>query len=638
MHAIAMTDLRLDADTTDDEAALSPTPTSEGGGRLARLPGWLVVGALLAVLVGPLLVALGVLHDPRWYPLSDLAMTELRVRDVFSAHPPLIGLPGRIEGYGVAGSHLGPLSFYAMAPVYWLTGSSAWGLKVAVVVLDAVALGLCLSMVRRRGGTVAALGLAAVLVVLLRAYGPHQLTEPWNPFLPPLWWVVFLLAVWCVLCADLALLPVAVFAGSFCAQTHVPYAGLVGVLAGLAFGWVAVDGYRRRSEPGVLRRNLLWGTSSLALGLALWAPVLIQQFTNDPGNLSVVVENFRHPTRVQISLGTAVDLWLARVDPWGLVTGDPRVGSWTAALGAAVLLAAWVGTVALAWKRRQALAHGLDLLRLHVVVATALVAGFISLSRIIDVPWFYLHLWGMGTTALLVLATGWTAVELLADRFPTAGASSADPRGRALAGGLVAALLVVTGMFAFDAAYTEVPAARLTRTLRGVAPDAVAALTADDAPGGGPDGRYLVRWVDPIAIGEHGWGLFDELERVGLDVYVDPASATGAGDHRVLDEADATAVVSVVGGPYIDEFRARPGVTEIAYFEPRTPAEVDEFDELRADVQADIDAAGLTDRVDLDGSLFAAAQNLGLPGETREELGEMIALGLPLAAFVEPLA
>jgi hypothetical protein len=616
----------LGADEAEEVAA-----EPDGGAAEVRpaLPTGLVVGGLLALLIGPLVIALGVLHAPRWYPMSDLAMTELRVRDVGFSHPPLIGLPGRIEGYGRTGSHPGPLSFYALAPTYRLMGSSAWGLKVGVVVLDAVALGLCLWMAQRRGGRVAALGLAAVLVVLLHGYGPHQLTEPWNPFLPALWWVVFLLAVWSVLCDDLVWLPVAIFAGSYCAQTHISYEGMVAVLAALALGWVAVRGWQRRAEPGAGRRALLWDGGSLALGAVLWIPPVIEQFTHDPGNMSIVVENFRHPDRQQVSLGTARDLWLARLDPWDLVTGDPRVGSWAAAVGALVVLGLWLGAVALTWRRRGRLAGADDLLRFHLVVAVALVMGFVSLSRIIGVPWFYLHLWGMGTAALVLVAIGWTAA-LVVDWGPRERAR------RLVAAGLLVSLLGFTVAFADDAAHTEIPSARLTRTLRGVAPDAVAALTADDAPGGGRHGRYLVRWVDPIGIGEHGWGLFDELERAGLHVYVDPISATEARSHRVIDPADATAVVTVVDGPAITDFRARPGAREIAHFEPRTRAEQAEFARLRAEVQREVDRAGLHDQVDLDGSLFAAAQNPHLSAATSDKLGRMIALGLPLAVFVEP--
>ena len=41
-------------------------------------------------------VALVAIARPRWFPILDLAQTEMRLRDVFTAHPPLIGLPGRI--------------------------------------------------------------------------------------------------------------------------------------------------------------------------------------------------------------------------------------------------------------------------------------------------------------------------------------------------------------------------------------------------------------------------------------------------------------------------------------------------------------------------------------------------------------
>ena len=75
----------------------------------------LLIGAgLLALLALPLIVALAVLAQKRWYPILDLAMTEIRVRDVASSHPPLIGLVGRIGPLGRQGSHPGPMSFWAL--------------------------------------------------------------------------------------------------------------------------------------------------------------------------------------------------------------------------------------------------------------------------------------------------------------------------------------------------------------------------------------------------------------------------------------------------------------------------------------------------------------------------------------------
>src|SRR4029079_6954144 len=89
---------------------------------------------------------------------------------------------------------------------------------------------LSLWMALRRGGRTLLIAMAAVLAVLTRAYGAFLLTLPWNPYLPVLCWSVFLLAVWSVLADDLAMLPVAVIAGSMCMQTHISYLGLVGGL------------------------------------------------------------------------------------------------------------------------------------------------------------------------------------------------------------------------------------------------------------------------------------------------------------------------------------------------------------------------------------------------------------------------
>ncbi|HEV3225362.1 MAG TPA: hypothetical protein VGZ52_00950, partial [Acidimicrobiales bacterium] len=118
---------------------------------------WLVL-ALAALLALPLFVALFSFREPTWTPVLDLAQTELRVRDVGTSHTPLIGLPGRIMYDGQQGSHPGPLSFYALAPVYRLLGASAFSLQAATVVLNAGAVLVALALARRRGGTALVLG------------------------------------------------------------------------------------------------------------------------------------------------------------------------------------------------------------------------------------------------------------------------------------------------------------------------------------------------------------------------------------------------------------------------------------------------------------------------------------------------
>ena len=105
----------------------------------------------------------------------------MRVRDVGSSHPPLVGLTGRIGSVGDQGSHPGPLSFYALWPFYQLFGAGSWGLEAASVALQVAAIGVLLWIANRRGGLGLVLAVAAGLAVLLRAYGAVLLTQPWNP-------------------------------------------------------------------------------------------------------------------------------------------------------------------------------------------------------------------------------------------------------------------------------------------------------------------------------------------------------------------------------------------------------------------------------------------------------------------------
>ena len=141
-------------------------------------------------------------------------------------------------------------------------GGSSYGLFASTVALDIVAMGLSLWMALRRGGRALLLGIAAALALLTRAYGAFLLTLPWNPYLPVLWWFVFLLAVWSVVADDLAMLPVAVFAGTFCMQTHISYLGLIGGLVAVTVVVLAVQAFRRRrgDTPSTTNRELWrWG-------------------------------------------------------------------------------------------------------------------------------------------------------------------------------------------------------------------------------------------------------------------------------------------------------------------------------------------------------------------------------------------
>ena len=113
-------------------------------------PRWWVRRPWLTVLLGtlavglPLLVAVARLHSSRWFPVLDLAMTEFRVRDVFTVAHAADRAARAHRRVPRPGQPPGPLSFYLLAPTYRLLGSSSWALEVGTVVVHLAAIATAL--------------------------------------------------------------------------------------------------------------------------------------------------------------------------------------------------------------------------------------------------------------------------------------------------------------------------------------------------------------------------------------------------------------------------------------------------------------------------------------------------------------
>jgi hypothetical protein len=622
---------RASADVADQEQI------RWGRGR-NRASSWVIVGALLAVVGLPLVVAAVALRRPHWYPVLDLAMTELRLRDVGASHTPLIGLPGRIgPSLAEQGSHPGPLSFYLLTPLYRLFGSSAWAMQASTVVLNLAAVGTALVIGVRRGGARVGIAVATLLVFLVSGYGLTMLTQPWNPYLPLLWWVVLMLAVWSVACGDLAMLPVAVFAASFCAQTHVPYLGLVAGLAILTIITLAWLWWSARRGSPARRTVARWTTWSLVLAVALWIPPLVDQALHDPGNLRAVYDHLATPSEEPIGLGRGVDLALLHLDIPVLVIGDSgAVGSLPdpssdpdgSVVPGAVALGVWAVAAAASLRLQHR-----QLVRLHLVVAVSLAIGMISMSRILGKEWYYLMLWAWGTTALLLLAVSWTALAVVA--------AWAGPRRRPVAKvavlALVGALAVSSVALTVDAVDTDPPEPHLSSTLGAVLPGTLAALERGEGPATGRDGRYMVAFYDALYFGSQAYGLASELERAGFDAGMADVFHVPITDHRVIGPDDATAMVVLVTGNHIDRWRQRSEALEVAYVEPRDAGQRAEFARLRADVIGDLRADGLDDLVPLvDGNLFGASIDERVSDHAQHVMTRMLELGEPTAVFIAP--
>ncbi len=594
----------------------------------------LLFAALVVVVAFPLVVALFALRRPHWYPLLDMAQTEIRVRDISTGHPPLIGLAGRIGPFGPnGGSHPGPLSFYVLWPVWRLFGGSAYGLYASTVALDVVAIALSLWMALRRGGRSVLLAVAVALAVLTRAYGAYLLTLPWNPYLPVLWWFVFVLAVWSVLADDFAMIPVAVFAGCLCTQTHISYLGLVGGLVAVTAIVLVRRAFTARADPGARRALLRWSGVGVAMGVVIWIPPFIDQFAHSPGNLGIIRDYFSHPPDSPIGFGRGVGVLFAQLNPWQLLThtlvhdGGALEVTGTRIPGA-ILLVAFAGSVLVAWRLRNRV-----LLRLDVVLLVALGLGLVSSARIFGTVWFYLLLWAWGLATLMLFAIGWTVVELVRRGSASTTATRLAPAGAAAMAVITVAVSIV---FAFQASNVTVQTPRLNETLGAVVGPTANALTRLQQQG--TRGPYLVTWLpDAEAIGSAGFGLLNELDRRGFPVRAEEQFRPGATRYHVIDNRTPTLEVHLATGPDIANWQRDPKFTEVASFDPRSASERAQFDTLHGQVVGSLRHDGLGRLVpQVDDNLFMLAIAPTIPKSTRSMISQMLDLSMPMAVFIGP--
>jgi hypothetical protein len=595
-------------------AAVNETPAQTAPRR------WILV-TTIGVFVALFAFALAEYARVRWYPVLDDALTELRVRSVTSGHPPLIGLPGRIGTPVHPGSHLGPISFYLLWPVYRLFGASAWSLQLATAFLHVVAIALTLWIAFRRRGVALMLGFAVVLVALVAFFGPLVLTDPWNPYLPVLWWVAFLVAIWAATCGDVVGPPVAAVAGAMCLQTHISYAGLVPGLAAVAAVVVVVRLARRRLRWS---RAATWSVA-VAVGVTVlaWIPPIVQQLGNDPGNLRIAFDYFSDPPSRVLGASDGVSVLLVHLNPWNvLALHNVVTGSIVPGL---VVLGAWVASFAIAVVRRVT-----DLVLLDVLVAAALVLGAASTARIFGPVSYYLVLWAWGLLGVVLVATAWGLVELVST-WARAGrmiAIALVVLGIVLAGWRGGSFVDVAGRHPLPSSVEQPLLDRLVpATERGLARVARSHRY-----------RYTMTWHDGLRLGGIGYALFNELRRQGTPVTAYFGYGQFLPAYLLTKRYEADAALHLAVGDDIGRWRKEPGAVEVAHADGRTPVLRALFRSRRADAIATLRRIGRADLVAgfLDNTR-AVPGDLRYPASVRADADVMIAVGDRAAVFVQPV-
>lgn len=194
--------------------------------------------------------------------------------------------------------HPGPLLFYLLAPFYTVGGRTVYGLDLGAFVINVLSLVIIASIVGRRRSLspVTAVSLLAGLSAYL-ARLPDLLTSAWNPHISV--WPFAALIAGTAATADgtIAWLPAVAVLASFVVQTHVGFAPVA-----LALGFIASAGNVRvvLFDRERRLRSVAWMLFSMVVVQMVWLPVLADEITGDPGNLTKICADRRLPALLAV--------------------------------------------------------------------------------------------------------------------------------------------------------------------------------------------------------------------------------------------------------------------------------------------------------------------------------------------------
>ena len=199
-----------------------------------------ILGSLAIV---PLLAVFWSLVGKTWLPTGDLAIIDLRTRDVFGPDSPLTGLFSR-RGW----NHPGPAMFYLLAPFSWINTSSASMLRIGWVLIEGVILGGAAFLAWRAGKTIFFVTIITeALSFLALPATVHRV--PWNPWMPvPMLILLLVLAMRVNIGRSRDIIGLFVV-GTLMVQIHASTAPLVIAVIGWAVFVTLYDAVRSRALP-----------------------------------------------------------------------------------------------------------------------------------------------------------------------------------------------------------------------------------------------------------------------------------------------------------------------------------------------------------------------------------------------------
>jgi hypothetical protein len=527
--------------------------------------GWKVITALTSLVIAFSAIR-GVASG--YQPAGDNSLLELRSRDVFTEHHPLLGTGSSASvSAGIDLNHPGPMLFDLMAIPIKLFGSSA-GIAFAIAAVNIVAVCLVGLVVARTAGSATALVTQMVTAGIAWSMGSELLYDPWQPNVLVLSFWLVLCSVWAVAAGHTVWLPLAVGFGSFAIQTHLSYLLLIPIL--LAFALVRAA---RHVGFEQLRRPLI--RSGVVIGV-LWAQPLVEQiFGEGQGNISRVVVAGTgggdgaavESTTTGLSLGLRILSSVVALPPWWTRSGyDDSIPTSTfrstpdgpeivvdglASLPVALLgLAVLAGVVGVAWWSARRSDDANLVAGFQTFAVAAAVATVTAVITPVDILGLSPHklrwLWVVAAFSTLLVTLA--ALRLMRERHRGTGLGVVATLGVAAVLGTVPTYVSASGPMASRITYDAIGELRdQTSRYLDEHPDQRVIFDADGI-------GFAEPYTSPIIaeLGEH-----------GIDFVVpDKSFPRQVGEGRRLDDDPTRPTIYVrVGAEALEQ----PGATRIAF-------------------------------------------------------------------------
>lgn len=528
--------------------------------------------AVTALALLPVVVTIITWVGASYLPGGDIAILDLRVRDVFSADLPLVGPYSR---YGW--NHPGPAMYYLLAPLNAIAGGAAWSTLVGAAAVEGIAIGLAARLAWRRGGLALVVTIVAAISLAATAVGYRLFVVPWNPHLAFALFALFVLQVWSVGLGERWQLLGATIVGSILVQTHVGYVPLVAGGIAWAVVMVLLDA---RHDWGSLRPWRAPLAASALAGFLLWLPPLVDQVAGD-GNLAKII-GFSDDGG-GVGLGDGAGLLAAEfrvLPPWlggdDLLTpfaGTAEPASLWWLLVPAVLLVA--GAIAARRTRPAA--------RLVALLAVLTVVGIVALARVEPPLDTYLFHWRALLATLIAGTTVWTVARAV-------GVARSRPASLAL-------LAIGVGLVAWSSVTLSSDVADPPSESNPFASDASALV--DQLDEHLPTDPFVVRNVGSAYRGLYG-AIVDELDRSGAPVRVAPDEEFAFGSHRGASIRDDDEVWFVAEeGRDVSLLTALPGARVLARTTPLGAEDEAELVRIQRQLARELEAGGHADLVSL---------------------------------------